>query len=89
MSDEFYCFSCRKWKSNACKSEHKYSKSWLCTLCLEKRRKSRKLDGRLSKLTPEQLDKARYNHRKKSEDSRRRRRADIDAEALSRKLRGD
>lgn len=89
MSDEFYCFSCRKWKPNTCKSEHKYSTSWMCTYCFEKRRKSRQLDGKLSRLTPEQLDRARHNHRKKSEASRKRWRADVDAEALSKKLRGD
>ena len=64
-------------------------KVWVCTACKEKIAKKLRPEGRLSRLTPEHLEKGRENKRKRNAEVYLSRQAYRDAESLAKKLRGD
>lgn len=89
MSEEFFCAQCRRWKNISCKSDIRKSTTWLCTFCKDKISKKLRPGGKLSRLTLEHLEKGRENDRNKRISEVHRRQSERDAEALSKKLRGD
>lgn len=88
MSDEFFCPNCNRWKPMSCKTEIRKSTSWLCTFCRDKIEQKLHPKG-LPRMKPEHLEKGRDNKRKRNLERHRSVQAYRDAEALTKKLRGD